>query len=101
MLVYKGTGHGSRMHLIAVDVRPVFKVGLSVCRVIDFKQRFVKISLLKLFALIFFSSPRGAVLNYAIKGNDRRMGSKKAWVRKGRAALRIHQASQLRWLVLA
>ena len=27
----------------------------------------------------FFTSPRGAVLNYAIKGNDRRMGSKKAF----------------------
>ena len=55
MLGYKGTGQGSSMHLIAVDVWPVLKVGLSVCRVIDFKQRYVQISLLKLFALIFYT----------------------------------------------
>ena len=30
----------------------MLKVGLSVCRVIDFKQRYVQISLLKLFALV-------------------------------------------------
>ena len=41
--------HGSRMHLIAVDVWQVLKVGLSVFRVINFKQRYVQISLLKLF----------------------------------------------------
>jgi hypothetical protein len=55
MLGYKGTGQGSSMHLIAVDVWPVLKVGLSVCRVIDLKQRYVQISLLKLFALIFYT----------------------------------------------
>ena len=55
MLGYKGTGQGSSMHLIAVDVWPVLKAGLSVCRVIDFKQRYVQISLLKLFALVFYT----------------------------------------------
>ena len=43
------------MHLIAVDVWPVLKAGLSVCRVIDFEQHYVQISLLKLFALIFYT----------------------------------------------
>ena len=55
MFGYTGAGHGSMMHLIAVDVWPVLKVGLSVYRVIDFKQRNVQISLLKLFALVFYN----------------------------------------------
>ena len=33
----------------------MLKVGLSVCRVIDFKQRNVQISLMKIFALIFYT----------------------------------------------
>ena len=58
------------MHLIAADVWPVLKVGLSVCRVIDFKQRYVQISLLKLFALIFYTRARlELVWRFTAKGS--------------------------------